>query len=75
MFCRFIPAEQSDVSLKNVTYAGKNGAINEGFEIEVGVGIGHIALGQRELLLLLLLFKMSAFAFPGKCFLSQHHGK
>lgn len=45
--CCFIPAQQSGVSLKNVTYGGKNGAINEGFEIEVGVGIEHISLGQR----------------------------
>lgn len=71
--CCFIPAEQSGVSLKNVTYAGKNGAINEGFEIEVGVGVEHISLRRGGNVL--LLFKMNAFTLPGRCFLSQQRGK
>lgn len=74
MCCCFIPAEQSGVSLKNVTYGGKSGVINEGFEIEVGIGIEHISFRTGGNILL-LLFKRNAFTFPGRCFLSQQRGK
>ncbi|XP_029697761.1 sodium/nucleoside cotransporter 1 isoform X2 [Takifugu rubripes] len=40
--------KQSGVSLKNVTYAGKNGAINEGFEIEEDVFYHSIVENEPE---------------------------
>lgn len=39
-FCLFLSAERSSISLES-THAGKNGIINEGFEIEVCIWVWH----------------------------------